>query len=94
MDSGRKIKDKLSHLINRWLFLKNQGTDDYLLTICKLSETLKKTSAALDKHKKYATKILRYTGQNIKKSRHPSKTMSLQTVKQQYESLIKNKPAE
>ena len=32
MDSGRKIKDRLSHLINRWLFLKNQGTDDYLLT--------------------------------------------------------------
>lgn len=33
MDSGQKIKDKLSHLINnRWLFLKNQGTDDYLLT--------------------------------------------------------------
>ena len=33
MNSGRKIKDKLSHLINRWLFLKKQGTDDYLLTI-------------------------------------------------------------
>ncbi|MGO5038738.1 hypothetical protein ACTQ32_15560, partial [Roseburia faecis] len=32
MNSGRKIKDKLSHLINRWLFLKKQGTDDYLLT--------------------------------------------------------------
>ena len=32
MNSGRKIKDKLSHLINRWFFLKNQGTDDYLLT--------------------------------------------------------------
>ena len=32
MDSERRIKDKLSHLINRWLFFKNQGTDDYLLT--------------------------------------------------------------
>ena len=32
MNSGRKIKDKLSHLLNRWLFLKKQGTDDYLLT--------------------------------------------------------------
>ncbi len=33
MDSEQKIKDKLSHLINnRWLFLKNQGTDDHLLT--------------------------------------------------------------
>ena len=33
MDSERRIKDKLSHLINRWLFFKNQGTDDYLLTM-------------------------------------------------------------
>ena len=35
MDSGRKTKDRLSHLINRWLFLKNQGTDDYLITYIK-----------------------------------------------------------
>ena len=38
MDSERRIKDKLSHLINRWLFFKNQGTDDYLLTL-KTPET-------------------------------------------------------
>jgi len=38
MNSGRKIKDKLSHLINRWLFLKKQGTDDYLLTPRELIE--------------------------------------------------------
>ncbi|MCI6204623.1 MAG: hypothetical protein MR663_12205, partial [Lachnospiraceae bacterium] len=42
MNSGRKIKDKLSHLINRWLFLKKQGTDDYLLTLFSLVSLIEK----------------------------------------------------